>query len=150
MRNQLSMDFEKNIGRYIGRLSYLGLKRMNELLTEAGTGITADQFRLLTHLWKQDGIPQQQLALILGRDRAGVTRMIDILENQHIITRIADINDRRINLIFLTKTGKELETKAAECAQKYLNEIMEGFSEDEKQQFSDLLLRAVTNLKKQK
>lgn len=144
------MDFEKNIGRYIGRLRYLGLKRMNELLTEAGTGITADQFRLLTHLWKQDGIPQQRLALVLGRDRAGVTRMVDILENQHIITRIADADDRRINLIYLTKTGKKLEKKAAECAQIYLNEMMEGFSEDEKQHFSDLLLRAVTNLKKQK
>lgn len=144
------MNFEKNIGRYIGRLNYLGLKRMNELLTEAGANITADQFRLLTHLWKQDGIPQNQLALRLGRDRAGVTRMVDILENQHIITRIADTNDRRINLIYLTKPGKELETKAAECAQKYLNEMMEDFAEDEKIQFSSLLQRAVTNLKKQR
>jgi DNA-binding MarR family transcriptional regulator len=90
------MNYEQTLGRQSGVLYYLLSKRLNTLLAEAGLGITVDQFRLLTMLWKEDGITQQQLADKLGRDRAGVTRMTDILEEQGILVRVADKNDRRV------------------------------------------------------
>lgn len=142
------MDFENTFGRYIGLLHGLGTKRLNDLLYEAETEITADQFRLLTLLWKEDGIAQQKLACLLGRDRASVTRMADILENQHLITRIADKEDKRVNLLYLTKKGKELEKKSAECAQKVLDEMTSDFSEEEECMFKTLLQKAIKNFKK--
>ncbi|TAH20090.1 MAG: MarR family transcriptional regulator [Cytophagales bacterium] len=141
------MNFEKSLGRYVGRLHYLLTKRLNELLEQANANITADQFRLLTHLWKKDGLNQQNLATYLSRDRAGVTRMIDILENQHFITRIANQDDRRVNLIYLTKQGRELEPLAAECAKKCLDEMTSGFNDEEREIFASLLLKAIENLK---
>ncbi len=38
-----------------------------------------------------------------------MTRLIDNMERQHLVVRIADKRDRRTNLIHLTKTGRELE-----------------------------------------
>jgi DNA-binding MarR family transcriptional regulator len=141
------MVYEKTLGRFIGSLYNLLSRRLNALLAEAGTGITVDQFRLLTMLWREDGIAQQQLAAQLGRDRASVTRMTDILEKQGIITRITDKNDRRINLLYVTKKGRELEPLAAACAKKALEQMTQHFSETESAQFAQLIQRAIENLR---
>ncbi len=140
------MDYEKTLGRQTGVLNHLLSRRLNGLLAEAGTGITVDQFRLLTMLWREDGITQQQLATMLGRDRASVTRMTDILEEQGILMRIADKNDRRINLLYLTKKGRELEPAAAACARQTLVEMTQNFSPEEEVALSKLLQRAIQNL----
>lgn len=141
------MNFDDNVGRYIGRIHYLFSQKLNQLLRNAETGITVDQFRLLTHLWKQDGISQQQLAQLVRRDRASITRMVDILEKQGFINRAADIDDRRINLIFLTKKGKELEPIASQAAQETLDISQKGFSHPERQALEELLKKVIANLK---
>lgn len=141
------MDYEKTLGRQIGVLYHNLSRRLNGLLNESGAGITVDQFRLLTMLWKTDGITQQQLAVQLGRDRASITRMADILEEQGILNRISDKNDRRINLIYLTKKGRELEPGAAACAQQALDEMTQKFDASEKAAFAHLLQRAIENLR---
>lgn len=141
------MNYEATLGRQIGVLFYFLTRKLNNLLSEAGTGITTDQFRLLTMLWKEDGITQQQLAAMLGRDRASVTRMVDILEEHGIVARISNKNDRRINLLYLTKKGRELEPAAAACARQTLDEMTKNFSEPEEAAFSALLQRAIENLR---
>jgi MarR family transcriptional regulator, organic hydroperoxide resistance regulator len=140
------MNYEQTLGRQSGVLYYLLSKRLNTLLAEAGLGITVDQFRLLTMLWKEDGITQQQLADKLGRDRAGVTRMTDILEEQGVLVRVADKNDRRVNLLHLTKKGREIEPLAAAAAQRALDEMTKDFSTEEKSIFAQLHQRAIRNL----
>lgn len=140
------MEYEKTLGRQNGVLYYLLSRRLNTLLAEAGAGITVDQFRLLTMLWKEDGITQQQLAAQIGRDRASVTRMTDILEEQGIMTRIPDKTDRRVNLLYLTKKGREIEPLAATAAQQALEEMTKGFTMEEKTTFAQLLQRAIGNL----
>lgn len=141
------IDFENNLGRYIGRIHYLFSQKLNQSLQKSETGITADQFRLLTHLWKQEGISQQQLAQHVRRDRASVTRMVDILEHQGFINRTADKKDRRINLIFLTKRGKQLESIAAQAAQEVLNISQKGFSKSDRAALIGLLQKVISNLK---
>ena len=140
------MNYEQTLGRQSGVLYYLLSKRLNSLLAEAGAGITVDQFRLLTMLWKEDGTTQQQLADKLGRDRAGVTRMTDILEEQGILVRVADKSDRRVNLLYLTKKGREMEPLAAAAAQRALDDMTKDFSPEEKNVFAQLHNRAIHNL----
>lgn len=140
------MNYEQTLGRQSGVLYYLLSKRLNSLLAEAGAGITVDQFRLLTMLWKEDGTTQQQLADKLGRDRAGVTRMTDILEEQGILVRVADKSDRRVNLLYLTKKGREIEPLAAAAAQRALDDMTKDFSPEEKNVFAQLHNRAIHNL----
>lgn len=141
------MNIENSLGNYIGWLQHLLTKRLNEALGEANTNITADQLRLLIHLWQEDGVPQQSLATCLSRDRAGITRMADILENQGLITRIPDKNDRRVNLLYLTKAGKSLKNIAQSCTEQVFSMLCQGFTEDEKKTFETFLLKGIENLK---
>lgn len=145
--SHIIMDFEDNLGRYIGRIHNLFSNKLNQLLRESEAGITVDQFRLLTHLWKEDGISQQQLAQQVRRDRASVTRMVDILEEQGFISRAEDKEDRRINLIFLTKKGKQLQPIASKAAQEALSISQNGFSKSERLALTELLKRMISNLK---
>lgn len=72
--------------------------------------------------------------------------MADILEEQGIIMRVSAKSDRRINLIYLSKKGRELEPAAADCAQQALDAMTQNFSTAEKAVFSELLQRAIQNL----
>jgi DNA-binding MarR family transcriptional regulator len=140
------MNLENNIAKSIGRLYYLITKNLNEHHQSASTGITADQFRLLTNLWRKDGISQQKLASFLGRDRASVTRMADILEDQGIVTRIPDKDDLRIKLLYLTKKGRELEKRATECSKHIIELILKDFTSQEQSDFEYLIRKAIKNL----
>jgi len=138
---------EKTIGRSISILNHLLAKKLNNLLFCQGTGITTDQFRMLTFLWDKDGIPQQKLGTLIGRDRASIARMIDILEDSGIVCRIPDNSDKRVNLVYLTKKGKQLKYQAMFCAQSCNEIVLKNFNEDEKKEFDRLLQKAIHNFK---
>ncbi len=139
---------EKTIGKSISILNHLLVQKLNNLLYCQKTGITSDQFRLLTFLWEKDGISQQILVNLLSRDKASIARMVDLLEDTGILTRISDKTDKRVNLIYLTKKGKQLKFQAIFCAQSCNNMILNNFNENEKTEFERLILKAIYNLVK--
>ena len=57
-----------------------------------------------------------------------MTRLLDNMERQHLVVRIAAKRDRRTNLSHLTKTGRELEGKARFIANKTLKEALQGLT----------------------
>lgn len=142
------MDYKNNVGRFVGRIHNLMTKRLNLFYKESEVGITAEQFRLFTHLWESDGISQQQLCAPLNRDKAAVTRMVDILEKEGYIKRESDASDRRINLLFLTKKGKDIERESTKCVEKVLKLAVQNFSQKEKEELERLLKKMIQNLDK--
>ncbi len=76
-----------------------------------------------------------------------MTRLIDNMERQHLVVRISDKNDRRTNLIHLTKTGKELEENAHTIANKTLKEALQGITVDELRISQDVLRKIFYNTK---
>lgn len=71
--------------------------------------LTREQWSILAVLWKNDGCSQQALAEATYRDKPSITRLIDNLEKEGYVERKADKNDRRLNLIFLTQKGRDIE-----------------------------------------
>ncbi len=142
------MDFDNTLGRYIGQLNTALSMALNQELQRAKVDVTSEQFRLLTHLWKEDGLSQIILAERTGRDRGSITRMLDILENKGFTVRVADKNDRRINNIYLTKKGRSIQLGAVSCAQVVLSKITEGFSESERKELHQLLKKASENFER--
>ncbi len=140
-------EFEKSFGRTLGTAHNNLFKHLNKLMKVAELPITPEQFGLMTHLWKQDGLSQQELAVLTARDRANVTRIIDILEREAIVERRDDANDRRVFKIFLTKKGKELEAPTAAIAQQAIKEATQGITKDEIEICMKVLRQTIENLK---
>jgi len=128
-----TFQFETSFGRALGMAHTAMFRHLAKLMKEKNLPITPDQFRVLTHLWKNDGLQQSELAHCTDRNRANVTRIIDILEREGVVTRKDDPNDRRIFKIYLTDLGKQLKNETANCAQKSIEDSLEGVSEKDRE-----------------
>ncbi|KOY88219.1 hypothetical protein AD998_14465 [bacterium 336/3] len=122
------------------------VKHLSKILKENDIPITPDQFRVLMYLWQQDGKSQQELAVLSCRDRANVTRIIDILEREGVVERQDDENDRRIFKIHLTEFGKTLESQTLECVQKSTEDALQGINPSDLEICIKVLKKIAENL----
>ncbi|MEI9955734.1 MAG: MarR family transcriptional regulator [Ferruginibacter sp.] len=75
---------------------------------------------MLYHLWKEDGLSQQQLCDATFRDKPSITRLVDNLEKVKLVKRNASKEDRRINMIVLTDEGSGVGRKMyGDCKQYF-------------------------------
>ncbi|HMG83233.1 MAG TPA: MarR family transcriptional regulator [Ferruginibacter sp.] len=109
-----------------GKASTAIARRLQKNFKQANIDITIEQWSVLYHLWKEDGQSQQQLCEATFRDKPSITRLVDNLEKLKLVKRIAAKDDRRKNLIYLTKEAQVLEEKTVTVANQTLNESLEG------------------------
>ena len=122
-------------------------RRLQKYFREAGLEITVEQWSVLVHLWKQDGVNQQELCNRTFRDKPSITRLVDNLEKLGLVRRVAGKDDRRINFIFLTDEGRSLRDKTMELATNTLVEGLDGVNEEEIEVVRRVLTRVYENLK---
>jgi DNA-binding MarR family transcriptional regulator len=108
-----------------GKASTAIARRLQKKFNAAGLNITIEQWSVLYHLWKQDGISQQELCNASFRDKPSITRLVDNLEKQNLVKRVPSEHDRRINLIYLTRQAQKLQEQTMELADETLNEALE-------------------------
>ncbi len=129
-----------------GKASTAVARRLQKNFKEAGIEITIEQWSVLYHLWKEEGQSQQQLCDATYRDKPSITRLVDNLEKSKLVKRVASKNDRRSNLIFLTKEGKILEQKTMEVANITLNEALSGVTNGQVEIAKEVLQMVYNNL----
>jgi len=129
-----------------GKASTAVARRLQKNFKEAGIEITIEQWSVLYHLWKEEGQSQQQLCDATYRDKPSITRLVDNLEKSKLVKRVASKNDRRSNLIFLTKEGKILEQKTMEVANITLNEALSGVTNGQVEMAKEVLQMVYNNL----
>jgi DNA-binding MarR family transcriptional regulator len=72
-------------------------------------GLFPGQELLLMQLWEQDGCSQVDLVRRLGLDPSTVTKMLQRLERDGLLTREACPEDGRVLLVCLTEPGRGLQ-----------------------------------------
>ena len=112
-----------------GKASTAIARRLQKNFKLAGIEITIEQWSVLYHLWKQDGQSQQQLCDATFRDKPSITRLVDNLEKNKLVKRVGNRSDRRVNLIFLTASGRKIEEESMVVANQTLNEALSGVSD---------------------
>ena len=101
-------------------------RRLQKNFKEANVEITIEQWSVLYHLWKQDGLSQQQLCDATFRDKPSITRLVDNLEKLKLVNRVASKDDRRMNMIYLTNEALILQEQTMGLANQTLNEALDG------------------------
>jgi DNA-binding MarR family transcriptional regulator len=137
---------EKSYGRILGVAYTYVFRQLALHMKEKNLPITPDQFRVLTHLWKNDGCSQQELATGTLRDRANVTRIIDIFEREGIVERVDHESDRRIFKIQLTQKGKAIEKDAMACGKAAIDDALKGISKSDLEVCMKVLNKTIENL----
>jgi DNA-binding MarR family transcriptional regulator len=130
-----------------GKASTAIARRLQKNFKQAGVDITVEQWSVLYHLWKADGMNQQDLCNATFRDKPSITRLVDNLEKLSLVKRNASKQDRRMNIIALTEEGRELEEKCMEIANTTLNEALEGVTNGQIEIAKEVLQMVYDNLK---
>lgn len=97
---------------------------MESLFQKAGFKVTVEQFNILTHLWYQDGLSQQRLAEIVGRDKTTVSRVLNNMIKGDLIRKVPG-SDKRERLVYLTEHGQSIQNQLVEISgQLYMKAIL--------------------------
>ena len=129
-----------------GKASTAIARRLQKNLKQANVDITIEQWSVLYHLWKQDGLSQQQLCDATFRDKPSITRLVDNLEKLQLVKRVASKDDRRINMIYLTKEAQDLQEQTMLVASQTLNEALAGVTNGQIEIAKEVLQTVYDNL----
>lgn len=129
-----------------GKASTAIARRLQKKFNAAGLNITIEQWSVLYHLWKQEGISQQELCNATYRDKPSITRLVDNLEKLNLVKRVPSDNDRRINLIYITKQALKLQEETMALAEETLNEALETVPADKVDVCKEVLKIVYDNL----
>jgi DNA-binding MarR family transcriptional regulator len=130
-----------------GKASTAIARRLQKNFKQNGVDITIEQWSVLYHLWKQEGMSQQELCNATFRDKPSITRLVDNLEKLKLVRRISSKEDRRMNLIFLTEPAKRLQERTMELADQTLSEALEGVGAGDIDLCKSVLQQVYDNLK---
>ena len=130
-----------------GKASTAIARRLQKKFNTAGLNLTIEQWSVLYHLWKEDGISQQELCNATFRDKPSITRLVDNLEKLELVKRVASENDRRINRIHLTKQAVKLQEQTMELAEETLNDALSGVPANQINLCKEVLQKVYDNLK---
>ena len=122
-------------------------RRLQKNFKQEGIEITIEQWSVLYHLWKKDGMSQQELCNASFRDKPSITRLVDNLEKLKLVKRVSSSTDRRMNQIILTDAAKKLQDRTMEVAAITLNEALEGVSAADIERAKVVLQQVYDNLK---
>ena len=129
-----------------GKASTAIARRLQKKFNAAELNLTIEQWSVLYHLWKQDGLSQQELCNSTFRDKPSITRLVDNLEKLQLVKRVASDSDRRINMIYLTRQGARLQEQTLTLAEETLNEALEGISAEHINLCKEILQQVYDNL----
>ncbi len=129
-----------------GKASTAIARRLQRNFKQSGLDITIEQWSVLYHLWKEDGLSQQHLCDATFRDKPGITRLVDNLEKLKLVKRVPSKNDRRINLIYLTKEAQSLQEETMALANQTLNEALSGVTNSQIEIAKEVLQAVYNNL----
>jgi DNA-binding MarR family transcriptional regulator len=131
------------------RLIFLISKVYQKLITnlqrafsDARLEVTPIQAMVLFLLQKRDGASLTELSQGLMLENPTVTGLTDRLEKLGYVKRSDDPNDRRVYLIHLTKKGDAVAKRALPIIKKLNEQIKEGYSGKEIEDFKKVLIGA--------
>ncbi|MEM9634393.1 MAG: MarR family transcriptional regulator [Pseudomonadota bacterium] len=138
------MTFEKDssagyLANHMARLFAAGLQRRIKPL-----GLAPGQFPALLALWAKDGRTQKELVQLLDIEQATLANTLARMERDGLIARKPSEEDGRVQLIYLTERAKALQSEATQAAVSQNKVALDGFSEDEIDQFLDFMRRAIS------
>jgi DNA-binding MarR family transcriptional regulator len=106
-------------------------------------GIGPREWAALNCLDEQHGLSQRQVAELLGVDRTTMVALVDELQTNGWVTRNPQPDDRRKNIVTLTRKGRDATQRGARLIDDCERRFLAGLSEGDAEQLKDALAAVI-------
>ncbi len=131
------------IGLLWGKIS----SRLDEILQKEKLNISKfNILMIIKHTGGYDGIQQNEISKRLLVTASNITKLLDKLEKDGLITRNSKKDDRRVKLIRITDYGSNLLDKVWPVYKLSIEELMSKFPPDKAFAVENILLEWLTNI----
>ena len=134
----------QSVGKYISIIHRTGSSFLSKEFSKFNIG--SGQYMYLIHLYKNDGLSQEELTEILNIDKGTTAKSIKKLENEGFVMRVKDKNDKRINRVYLTPKALEIKDEFLSSINAWENTLTLNLSYAEKEQALTLLKKITYNI----
>lgn len=122
-------------------------RRMMELALDR-TGVYQGQHRILMQISENKYDSQKEIAIAMKVSTATMAIALKKLEKNGYIKKTMDDSDNRLNRIEITEKGQKVVRESKEIFDKLDQGTLDGFSEEEKEIFYNMLGRIEENISK--
>lgn len=109
------------------------------------SNITVDQALLLILLQNRPELAQVEMAEVLFKDYASITRMIELMVKNDYLTREESQEDRRRKQLTISEKGEGIIKKLFPVIDSNRNTALKGLSQAEIEQLDSLLKKIINN-----
>ena len=134
----------QSVGKYISIIHRTGSSFLSKEFSKFNIG--SGQYMYLIHLYKNDGLSQEELTEILNIDKGTTAKSIKKLETEGFVMRVKDKNDKRINRVYLTPKALEIKDEFLSSINAWENTLTSNLSYAEKEQALTLLKKITYNI----
>nr|WP_302659922.1 MarR family winged helix-turn-helix transcriptional regulator [uncultured Clostridium sp.] len=134
----------QSVGKYISIIHRTGSSFLSKEFSKFNIG--SGQYMYLIHLYKNDGLSQEELTEILNIDKGTTAKSIKKLETEGFVMRVKDKNDKRINRVYLTPKALEIKDEFLSSINAWENTLTLNLSYAEKEQALTLLKKITYNI----
>jgi DNA-binding MarR family transcriptional regulator len=115
-------------------------------MSEKGVNLTRKQVILLKILFHDGPLPQNGLAYLTDRDKTSLTRLLSTMEKKQLVARITSPDDKRVNLVHLTKHGEKILNETNPILLEVIMQMQEGISEEDQTVVIKVMKRIQDNI----
>jgi MarR family transcriptional regulator for hemolysin len=138
------LDLENSVGTAIF-LASKSLERAAEYRIKNELGLTSSQWKVILALNFFDGISQKELAGKIYIDGSTLVPVIDKMEEGGLVERKPDPNDRRNNMMFLTKKSESVVDSIINILFQLRKEFYKGIAQKEQEKVRTILRKIIDN-----
>lgn len=109
--------------------------------------ITIDQAMVLAFLEKHPDLTQKEIAALVFKDNASMTRMINLMVTKKQLTRSINTSNRRRFNLEITSKGKQVLENLGPIVQDNRTKALDGVTEEEIIQLESILEKIASNCK---
>lgn len=106
------------------------------------------QMPMLDILYRQEGLSQREICSRLCIKPSTVTVSLQRMEKAALIYRVADAKDKRIQIIYLTDSGKEIHREVEKIRKEVGSVMLQGMTPKEVDHLKKQILQMQENMEK--
>jgi DNA-binding MarR family transcriptional regulator len=134
----------ESIDFLLAQICHLHHSRVHQLLE--GLGLYRGQPPVLRILWREEGLTHTELAARLNITPATLSKMLQRMEKAGFLKRTPDPLDQRVSRVYLTETGRAVQSDVQRVLERIEAETFAGFSPEELPVLRQYLMRIRENL----